>query len=153
MIALGGAIGTGLFLRIVSRDSTCWSFHPSGVSGWWNHCVSHCPRPRRDVGYCGTGIGGIFVLCIQALESPGWFRRGVELLVHIHCGCDGGTGGGPAGSSTTGYPACQSGWPAAFFLVVITATNLASVKVFGETEFWLSLIKVLAVVGMIVLVW
>lgn len=39
---------------------------------------------------------------------------------------------------------------AAFFLVVITATNLASVKVFGETEFWLSLIKVLAVVGMIV---
>ena len=39
---------------------------------------------------------------------------------------------------------------AAFFLVVITATNLLSVKVFGETEFWLSLIKVLAVVGMIV---
>lgn len=35
-------------------------------------------------------------------------------------------------------------------IVIITAINLASVKFFGETEFWLALIKVLAVVGMIV---
>lgn len=35
-------------------------------------------------------------------------------------------------------------------IIIVTAINLASVKFFGETEFWLALIKVLAVVGMIV---
>lgn len=35
-------------------------------------------------------------------------------------------------------------------IVIVTSINLASVKFFGETEFWLALIKVLAVVGMIV---
>lgn len=35
-------------------------------------------------------------------------------------------------------------------IIIITAVNLASVKFFGETEFWLALVKVLAVVGMIV---
>lgn len=35
-------------------------------------------------------------------------------------------------------------------IIIITSINLASVKFFGETEFWLALIKVLAVVGMIV---
>ncbi len=39
---------------------------------------------------------------------------------------------------------------AAFFLIVITGANLLTVKVFGEFEFWLALIKVLAVIGMIV---
>lgn len=40
---------------------------------------------------------------------------------------------------------------AAFFLVVITAVNLIGVKVFGEVEFWFALIKVVAVIAMIVL--
>lgn len=35
-------------------------------------------------------------------------------------------------------------------IIIITSINLASVKFFGETEFWLALIKVLAVVGMII---
>lgn len=39
---------------------------------------------------------------------------------------------------------------AAFFLVVITGANLLTVKLFGEFEFWLALIKVVAVIGMIV---
>ncbi|MGL4668040.1 MAG: amino acid permease [Saezia sp.] len=34
-------------------------------------------------------------------------------------------------------------------ILIITAINLVSVKFFGEAEFWLALIKVLAVVGMI----
>lgn len=35
---------------------------------------------------------------------------------------------------------------AAFFLVVITGANLLTVKLFGEFEFWLALIKVVAVI-------
>ncbi|WP_029574516.1 amino acid permease [Acinetobacter sp. P8-3-8] len=37
-----------------------------------------------------------------------------------------------------------------FFFVVITIVNLANVKFYGESEFWLSIIKVAAVVSMIV---
>jgi L-asparagine transporter-like permease len=40
---------------------------------------------------------------------------------------------------------------AAFFLVAITSVNLIGVKAFGEFEFWFAIIKVVAVIGMIVL--
>ena len=38
-----------------------------------------------------------------------------------------------------------------FFFVVITAINLTNVKFYGESEFWLAIIKVAAVISMIVL--
>ncbi|WP_151768302.1 amino acid permease [Acinetobacter oleivorans] len=37
-----------------------------------------------------------------------------------------------------------------FFFVVITAVNLTNVKFYGESEFWLAIIKVAAVISMIV---
>src|SRR5690606_31473311 len=37
-----------------------------------------------------------------------------------------------------------------FFFVVITLVNLGNVKFYGESEFWLSIIKVTAVISMIV---
>lgn len=37
-----------------------------------------------------------------------------------------------------------------FFFVVITAVNLTNVKFYGESEFWLAIIKVTAVISMIV---
>ncbi|KAF9354754.1 hypothetical protein BGX34_010832 [Mortierella sp. NVP85] len=43
------------------------------------------------------------------------------------------------------------GWAwALIFIVVLTALNLTTVKAYGETEYWLSLIKVLAVVVFII---
>lgn len=39
-------------------------------------------------------------------------------------------------------------WAAAFF-IVINAINLVNVRLYGETEFWFALIKVLAIIGMI----
>ncbi|MGU3413338.1 phenylalanine transporter [Enterobacteriaceae bacterium C34A] len=39
-------------------------------------------------------------------------------------------------------------WAAAFF-VIINAVNLVNVRLYGETEFWFALIKVLAILGMI----
>ena len=38
---------------------------------------------------------------------------------------------------------------AAFFFVVINAVNLSNVKHFGEMEFWFAIIKVVAIIGMI----
>ncbi len=41
-------------------------------------------------------------------------------------------------------------WAAAFFVfVIINAVNLVNVRLYGETEFWFALIKVLAIIGMI----
>jgi len=37
-----------------------------------------------------------------------------------------------------------------FFFVVITAINLTNVKFYGESEFWLAIIKVVAVISMII---
>ena len=48
-------------------------------------------------------------------------------------------------------PAVPNAVSAAFFLVTITAINLVGVRAFGEFEFWFALIKVVAVIGMIVL--
>ncbi|KAF9966245.1 hypothetical protein BGZ70_002902 [Mortierella alpina] len=45
---------------------------------------------------------------------------------------------------------CPSWVWAAVFIVVLTALNLTSVKSYGETEYWLSLIKVLAVIVFII---
>jgi AAT family amino acid transporter len=47
-----------------------------------------------------------------------------------------------------GIPAWVS---AAAFLVVVTLVNLISVKAFGEFEFWFAIIKVVAIIAMIVL--
>ena len=37
-----------------------------------------------------------------------------------------------------------------FFFLVVTLTNLTNVKIYGESEFWLSMIKVIAIVAMII---
>jgi aromatic amino acid transport protein AroP len=37
-----------------------------------------------------------------------------------------------------------------FFFVIVTIANLANVRIYGESEFWLSMIKVLAIVAMII---
>ncbi|XPE35336.1 hypothetical protein ACNKHN_02660 [Shigella flexneri] len=39
-------------------------------------------------------------------------------------------------------------WAAAFF-IIINAVNLVNVRLYGETEFWFALIKVLAIIGTI----
>ena len=39
-------------------------------------------------------------------------------------------------------------WAAAFF-IIINAVNLVNVRLYGETEFWFALIKVLAIIGLI----
>jgi AAT family amino acid transporter len=49
------------------------------------------------------------------------------------------------------FPDVPAWLSAAFFLVAITLVNLIGVKAFGEFEFWFAIIKVAAVVGMIVL--
>lgn len=147
LIALGGAIGTGLFLGIAQ---TIKMAGPSVILGY--------------------AIGGIIAFLIMrqlgemVVEEPvagsfshfayqywgkfagfasGWNYWVLYVLVAM------------AELSAVGIY-MQYWWPdlptwvsAAVFFVLINAINLANVKVYGEMEFWFAIIKVAAIVAMI----
>lgn len=48
------------------------------------------------------------------------------------------------------FPKCPQWLPCLIAVVVLVIMNLATVKLFGEMEFWFALIKVIAIVGLII---
>jgi len=148
LIALGGAIGTGLFLGIAQ---TIKMAGPSVILGY--------------------AIGGLIAFLIMrqlgemVVEEPvagsfshfafkywgnfagfasGWNYWVLYVLVAM------------AELSAVGIYV-QYWWPdiptwvsALAFFVLINAINLSNVKIYGEMEFWFAIIKVVAIVGMIV---
>lgn len=148
LIALGGAIGTGLFLGI----------GPAAVLA----------GPSVILGYAFAGIIAFFImrqLGEMVVDEPvsgsfshfaykywgsfpgyasGWNYWILYILVSM--------------SELTAIGIyVQYWWPeiplwvsSSFFFLVINALNLGSVKMFGEAEFWFSIIKVAAIVAMIV---
>ncbi|MFC3396638.1 amino acid permease [Brenneria rubrifaciens] len=147
LIALGGAVGTGLFLGIAQ---TIKMAGPSVILGY--------------------AIGGLIAFLIMrqlgemVVEEPvagsfshfaykywgdfagfasGWNYWVLYVLVAM------------AELSAVGIYV-QYWWPdiptwvsAAVFFLVINAINLANVKIYGEMEFWFAIIKVAAIIGMI----
>lgn len=147
LIALGGAVGTGLFLGIAQ---TIKMAGPSVILGY--------------------AIGGMIAFLIMrqlgemVVEEPvagsfshfaykywgnfagfasGWNYWVLYVLVAM------------AELSAVGIYV-QYWWPdiptwvsAAVFFLVINAINLANVKIYGEMEFWFAIIKVAAIIGMI----
>ncbi|OSM97363.1 MULTISPECIES: amino acid permease [Lonsdalea] len=147
LIALGGAVGTGLFLGIAQTIK---------MAG-----------PSVLLGYAIGGIIAFFImrqLGEMSVEEPvagsfshfaykywgnfagfasGWNYWVLYVLVAM------------AELSAVGIYV-QYWWPgiptwvsAAVFFMVINAINLANVKIYGEMEFWFALIKVAAIIGMI----
>jgi aromatic amino acid transport protein AroP len=149
LIALGGAIGTGLFL---------------GSAG-----VLKTAGPSMILGYAIAGFIAFLImrqLGEMIVEEPvagsfshfahkywgryagflsGWNYWVLYLLV------------GMAELTAVGkyiqfwLPEVPTWVTAAVFFVAINAINLANVRLFGETEFWLAIVKVAAIVGMILL--
>ncbi|MFT8926035.1 MAG: amino acid permease [Bifidobacterium sp.] len=148
LIALGGAIGTGLFYG---------SSEAISIAG-----------PSILLAYIAGGI--IIFLVVRALsemstEEPAagafsyyaskywsqragfvsgwnyWFNYVLVSMVELAV----------VGSFVNfWFPNIPAWASAAFFLVLITATNLLGVSKFGEFEFWFAIIKIVAVVAMIV---
>ncbi|WP_222538645.1 amino acid permease [Pedobacter polysacchareus] len=147
LIALGGAIGTGLFLGIGSA---------AVLAG-----------PSVILGYALAGIIAFFImrqLGEMVVEEPvsgsfshfafkywgsfagfasGWNYWALYILVSM--------------SELTAigiyvhfwWPEIPLWTSSLFFFIVINALNLTSVKVYGEVEFWFSIIKVVAIIAMI----
>ena len=148
LIALGGAIGTGLFLGIAQ--------------------TIRLAGPSVLLGYAIAGLIAFFImrqLGEMVVEEPvagsfsyfanrywghlagfmsGWNYWVLYVLVSM------------AELSAVGiyvqywWPGIPTWTSALFFYLLINAINLLHVKLFGEMEFWFAIIKVLAIVGMIV---
>jgi len=148
LIALGGAIGTGLFLGIAQ---TIKMAGPSVLLGY--------------------AIGGVIAFLIMrqlgemVVEEPvaGSFSH----FAYKYWGNFAGFASGwnywvlyvlvAMAELTAVGIYVQYWWPeiptwvsALVFFVLINAINLTNVKIYGEMEFWFSIIKVVAIVGMIV---
>ncbi|RAJ02541.1 aromatic amino acid transport protein AroP [Chitinophaga skermanii] len=148
LIALGGAIGTGLFLGI----------GPAAVLA----------GPSVILGYALAGIIAFFImrqLGEMVVEEPvsGSFSH----FAYSYWGKFAGFSSGwnywvlyilvSMSELTAVGIYVQFWWPeiplwasSLFFFVTINALNLGSVKVYGEAEFWFSIIKVVAIIAMIV---
>lgn len=147
LIALGGAIGTGLFLGIAQTIQ---------MAG-----------PSVLLGYAIAGIIAFFImrqLGEMVVEEPvsGTFSH----FAHSYWGEFAGFMSGwnywvlyvlvgMAELTAVGIYV-QYWWPdfptwatAAVFFVIINLMNVSQVKVYGEMEFWFALIKVAAILGMI----
>ena len=148
LIALGGAIGTGLFLGSAS--------------------VIQSAGPGIILGYAIAGFIAFLImrqLGEMVVEEPvaGSFSH----FAYKYWGSFAGFASGwnywvlyvlvaMAELTAVGkyiqfwYPEIPTWASAAAFFVLINAINLTNVKVFGEMEFWFAIIKVVAVVAMII---
>lgn len=147
LIALGGAIGTGLFLGIAQTIK---------MAG-----------PAVLLGYALAGIVAFFImrqLGEMVVDEPvaGSFSH----FANKYCGHFAGFASGwnywvlyilvsMAELSAVGIyvqywlPGVPTWVSALIFFVAVNAVNLTSVKSYGEMEFWFSIVKVAAIVGMI----
>lgn len=148
LIALGGAIGTGLFLGVAHTVSMAG---PSVILGY---AIAGLIAffIMRQLGEMAVeeSVAGTFSHFANTYWGPlagfmsGWNYWVLYVLV------------GMAELTAVGLYV-QYWWPeiptwvsAAVFFVIINLLNLSSVKIYGETEFWFSIIKVVAIIGMIV---
>ncbi|WP_320153210.1 amino acid permease [uncultured Tolumonas sp.] len=147
LIALGGAVGTGLFLGIAQ---TIQMAGPAvllgyGIAGLIAFFI------MRQLGemVVEEPVAGSFSHFANKYWSPfagfmsGWNYWVLYVLVSM------------AELSAVGiyvqywFPEIPTWVSAAVFFVVINALNLTTVKMYGELEFWFSIIKVAAIIGMI----
>ncbi|MGO3654820.1 MAG: amino acid permease, partial [Sphingobacterium sp.] len=148
LIALGGAIGTGLFLgvgqaAILAGPSVILGYAIAGIVAFFI---------MRQLGemVVEEPVSGSFSTFANKYWGPfagfssGWNYWILYVLVSM-------------AELTAIGKYVQFWWPeiplwtsSLFFFFVINVINLASVKVYGETEFWFSIIKVVAIIAMIV---
>jgi L-asparagine permease len=151
MIGLGGAIGTGLFLGAGGRLASAGPglFLVYGICGIFvflilralGELVLHRPSSGSFVSYAREFYGEKVAFAAGWLYFLNWAMTGIVDTTAIAHYCH---------YWKTFHTVPQ--WTLALVaLVVVLAMNLISVKLFGELEFWASLIKVLALVTFLVI--
>ena len=149
LIALGGAIGTGLFLGSAGVMS---SAGPSMLLGYAiGGLIAFLIMRQLGEMIVEEPVAGSFSHFAHKYWSPfagflsGWNYWVLYILV------------GMAELTAVGkyvqywYPDVPTWATALAFFVLINLINLSNVKAFGEAEFWFAIIKVGAILGMIAL--
>ncbi|KAF8952299.1 hypothetical protein BGZ46_003523 [Entomortierella lignicola] len=151
MISLGGTIGTGLFLASGSSIATAgpgFAQVAYTLIGTMVFCfMSSLGEMATYLPISGSINAYGTRLCDPAfgfmLGWVYWFSWSITLATEL-----------VASSLIISFwvPTSQCpGWVwALVFVIILTGLNLTSVKAYGETEYWLSLIKVLAVIVFII---
>ncbi len=149
LIALGGAIGTGLFL---GSAGVLKSAGPSMILGY-AVCGFIAFLIMRQLGemIVEEPVAGSFSHFAHSYwgRFPGFLSGWNCWVLYILVGMSELTAVGKYVHYW--WPEIPTWVSAAVFFLMINAINLTNVKVFGETEFWFAIIKVAAIVGMIAL--
>ena len=149
LIAIGGAIGVGLFLGSAGRSSQagpglCCAY----AAGGRRHLLHHA-GPRRADAATGRSLA----------PSPPTPRSSSALgPASPPAGPTGSCGWSPAWPRSPPsavyihywFPDVPQWIPALVTLGVLYGVNLVAVKLFGELEFWFALIKIVAIIALLV---
>ncbi|KOG70422.1 amino acid permease [Streptomyces varsoviensis] len=147
MIAIGGAIGTGLFLGAGGRLASAGpalaiAYAVCGLFAFFvvralGEMVVHRPSSGSFVSYAREFLGEKGAYVAGWMYFLNWSTTGIADVTAI--------------ALYTHYWSLFTDIPqwvmALIALAVVLAVNLISVKIFGELEFWFSIIKVAALVA------
>ncbi|MFF0145737.1 L-asparagine permease [Amycolatopsis sulphurea] len=148
MIAIGGAIGVGLFLGAGGKlhtagPSLVLSYALCGIAAYFvmralGELVLHQPSSGSFVTYARKFIGPWAGFVSGWMYWLNWAMTGIAeitaVAIYVH----------------KWLPDVPQWITALVALGVLVAVNLVSVKLFGELEFWFSVVKVLAIVVFLV---
>ncbi|MGK5629911.1 amino acid permease [Streptomyces sp. URMC 123] len=148
MIAIGGAIGTGLFLgagKAISKagPSLILAYAIAGIVIFFimralGELLMYRPVSGSFSEYAREFLGPFFGFVTGWTYWLFWVVTGITEVT--------------AAATYVQYWADVPQWISALvFTVVLFCINLISVKLFGELEFWFSMIKVTAIIGMILI--
>ncbi len=150
MIAIGGAIGTGLFLGAGSRLASAGPglFIVYAICGVFvffilralGELVLHRPSSGSFVSYAREFYGEKLAFAVGWMYFFHWCMTGIvditAIATYVHY--------------WGAFEAIPQWTIALIALVLVVAINMVSVKWFGELEFWAALIKVVALVTFLI---
>ncbi|MGW0802917.1 amino acid permease [Nonomuraea sp. NPDC002799] len=155
MIAIGGAIGVGLFLGAGGRlaatgPALVLSYAAAGLAAFFvmralGELVLYRPTSGSFVEYAGEFIGPWAAFASGWMYWINWAFTGIAELTAI------------AAYIHYWAPAFPKAFTALIALGFVLVVNLLSVRLFGELEFWFAMLKVVAitiflVVGLVLVV-
>lgn len=147
LIALGGAVGTGLFLGtggaiFVAGPSVLLGY---AIAGFLAFLI------MRQLGemIAEEPVAGSFSYFAYKYwgEFPGFLAGWNYWILYVMVGISELTAG--AAYLQFWWPELETWKSALFFFITINTINMAAVKAFGEMEFWFAIIKVAAICAMI----
>ena len=149
MIAMGGAIGVGLFLgaggRLVKAGpSLVLAYAICGILAFLlmralGELVMHRPSSGSFVSYAREFFGDKWAYVVGWMYMLNWMTTGIAEITAV------------ATYVQKWAPHLPQWIPALVALCVVLAINLFSVKAFGEFEFWAALLKVVALISFIII--